>query len=76
MSLLDEAIAAHCGAERWQAAEAVAVRQRAGGLVFVLKGRRNRRRRSTPASARAICARSCATIRSRDCAGSPSPMVP
>jgi hypothetical protein len=45
MSLLDEAIAAHGGAERWQAAETVAVRQRAGGLAFVLKGRRNRRGR-------------------------------
>jgi hypothetical protein len=42
MSLLDEAIAAHGGAERWEAAEAVAIRQRAGGLAFVLKGRRNR----------------------------------
>jgi hypothetical protein len=42
VSLLDEAIAAHGGAKRWEAAEAVAVRQRAGGLAFVLKGRRNR----------------------------------
>jgi hypothetical protein len=42
MSLLDEAIAAHGGVERFDAATAVRVRQRAGGLAFVLKGRRNR----------------------------------
>ena len=42
MTLLDEAIAAHGGAERFDAAEAVHVRQRAGGLAFVAKGRRNR----------------------------------
>ena len=41
-TLLEEAIAAHGGAERFDAAGAVRVRQRAGGLAFVLKGRRNR----------------------------------
>jgi hypothetical protein len=40
--LLDEATAAHGGAERWDAAGAVRVRQRAGGLLFALKGRRGR----------------------------------
>jgi hypothetical protein len=42
VSLLDEAIEAHGGRERWSQAAAVRVRQRAGGLAFVLKGRRGR----------------------------------
>jgi hypothetical protein len=40
--LLDEAIAAHGGAERFGAADAVHVRQRAGGAMFKLKGREGR----------------------------------
>jgi hypothetical protein len=40
--LLDEAIAAHGGAQRFAAAGAVRVRQRAGGLMFALKGRQGR----------------------------------
>jgi hypothetical protein len=42
VSLLDEAIEAHGGRERWGAAEAVRIRQRGGGLTFALKGRRGR----------------------------------
>jgi hypothetical protein len=41
-TLLEEAIAAHGGRERWSQAEAVRVRQRGGGLAFRLKGRLGR----------------------------------
>jgi hypothetical protein len=57
MSLLDEAIAAHGGAERWARVESVRIRQRAGGLAFRLKGRLGR-----PGSIDAVvCARELRT---------------
>ncbi|HEY3019189.1 MAG TPA: hypothetical protein VGJ32_03310 [Solirubrobacteraceae bacterium] len=47
MSLLDRAIEAHGGAERWAATEALDVALHARGPAFALKGRRGRQVRAT-----------------------------